>query len=83
MPKTVALLSRLVALCLLTLADPAFADNEFFTRGPWQDPGIETRIIMQPVHDGDLVGELYLLAAPTNFRPSWCSALARVIRRAV
>ena len=45
---------------LWLIALPAQADNEFFQRGNWQDPGIETRITMQPVHVGDLVGELYL-----------------------
>ena len=45
---------------LWLMALPAQADNEFFQRGNWQDPGIETRITMQPVHVGDLVGELYL-----------------------
>ena len=39
---------------------PALADNEFFTRGNWQDPGIEVRIDMQPLRVGDLTSELYL-----------------------
>ena len=47
-----------VAVWLMAL--PAQADNEFFQRGNWQDPGIETRITMQPVQVGDLAGELYL-----------------------
>ena len=45
-------------LSLMTL--PARADNEFFQRGNWQDPAIEFRIDMQPLHENGLTGELYL-----------------------
>ena len=51
-------LSAVTGLWLLTL--PAQADNEFFQRGNWQDPAIEFRIDMQPLHENTLTGELYL-----------------------
>jgi dienelactone hydrolase len=44
----------------LSFSLPALADNEFFTRGNWQDQGIEFRIAMQPVQENGLTGELYL-----------------------
>jgi hypothetical protein len=59
----------LVVVGLASFTVPAMADNEFFTRGNWQDPGIEFRIAMQPVHDEGLTGEFYLPKDATH-RPA-------------
>jgi hypothetical protein len=51
----------LIAIAILLIAPTgAMSDNEFFVRGNWQDPAIEFRIDMQPLHESGLTGELYL-----------------------